>query len=39
MITNISLGVGADGWDVARRARELTPELPVVYMSGASAHA
>jgi CheY-like chemotaxis protein len=38
MITNISLGVEADGWDVTRRARELTPELPVVYMSGASAH-
>uniref|UniRef100_UPI0035C9B370 response regulator n=1 Tax=uncultured Sphingomonas sp. TaxID=158754 RepID=UPI0035C9B370 len=24
------------GWDVARRARELTADIPVVYMSGAS---
>ncbi|MFA5969186.1 MAG: response regulator [Sphingomonas sp.] len=26
------------GWDVARRARELTADLPIVYMSGASGH-
>lgn len=25
------------GWDVARRARELLNELPVIYMTGASA--
>ncbi len=37
LITDINLGDGADGWDVARRGRELIPELPVVYMSGASA--
>jgi len=26
------------GWDVARRARELTADIPIVYMSGASGH-
>jgi CheY-like chemotaxis protein len=26
-----------DGWDVARRAREMEPEFPVVYMTGDSA--
>jgi two-component system cell cycle response regulator CpdR len=28
------LGRGPDGWEIARRARELTPNLPVVYISG-----
>jgi DNA-binding response OmpR family regulator len=36
LITDINLGPGLDGWDVARRARELIPGVPVVYMSGAS---
>ena len=26
-----------DGWEVARQAREIDPDFPVVYMSGASA--
>jgi CheY-like chemotaxis protein len=34
LITDINLGKGPDGWEVARHARELFPELPVVYMSG-----
>lgn len=38
VITDIQLGSGPDGWDVARRARELRPEIPIVYMSGDSAH-
>jgi DNA-binding response OmpR family regulator len=38
LITDINLGKGPDGWDVARHARELIHDLPVVYMSGASAH-
>jgi DNA-binding response OmpR family regulator len=25
------------GWDVARRAREIFPNMPVVYMTGAAA--
>ncbi len=38
LITDIDLGQGPDGWDVARRARELKPEISIVYMSGASVH-
>lgn len=38
VITDIQLGGGADGWEVARRARELRPHIPIVYMSGDSAH-
>jgi len=26
------------GWDIARHARQLNPELPVIYVTGASAH-
>jgi DNA-binding NtrC family response regulator len=37
LVTDIRLGDGNDGWQVARRARELRPLLPVVYMSGDSA--
>ncbi len=36
LITDIDLGDGPDGWDVARKARERTGGLPVVYVSGAS---
>ena len=38
IITDVNLGDGADGWDVARRARELNEDIPVVYVTGASAH-
>jgi DNA-binding response OmpR family regulator len=38
VITDIRLGPGIDGWAVARHARELIPNVPVVYMSGDSAH-
>ena len=38
LITDINLGNGPDGWEVARRARELVDGLPVVYVSGASQH-
>lgn len=38
LVTDINLGRGRmDGWEVARHARELEPELPVVYMTGDSA--
>lgn len=37
LITDIRLGTGANGWDVAHRARELVPSLPVLYMTGDSA--
>jgi DNA-binding response OmpR family regulator len=37
LITDIHLGGKSMGWDVARRARELDQEIPVVYMTGAGA--
>ncbi|WP_249138241.1 response regulator [Phenylobacterium montanum] len=37
VVTDINLGIGPDGWDVARRSRQGNPQIPVVYISGASA--
>lgn len=38
LVTDINLGPGkTDGWDVARRAREIDPDFPVIYMSGKDA--
>lgn len=38
LVTDINLGTGdIDGWEVARHAREIDPEFPVVYMSGEDA--
>lgn len=37
VITDIRLGSGANGWDVARHARHRFPKLAVVYMTGDSA--
>jgi DNA-binding NtrC family response regulator len=34
LVTDIDLGHGPSGWEVATRARELHPEMPVVYMTG-----
>jgi DNA-binding response OmpR family regulator len=37
LVTDINLGRGKmDGWDVAKHAREINPEFPVVYMTGDS---
>ena len=36
IITDIRLGTGPDGWDIAHRARELSPNIQVIYMSGDS---
>ncbi len=37
LITDVDLPPGKlTGWDVARHAREITPELPIIYMTGAS---
>lgn len=33
LLTDINLGEGPDGFDLARAARALHPDLPVVYMS------
>ena len=38
LIADINLGVGTTGFDVARRARTLNPNLKVVYISGHAAH-
>jgi CheY-like chemotaxis protein len=37
LVTDIRLPGGADGWDIARHARELRPDLPVVYTTSDSA--
>ncbi|HVG47124.1 MAG TPA: response regulator [Rubellimicrobium sp.] len=38
VLTDIRLGRSPDGWEVARRARELVPDMPVLYLSGNSAY-
>ena len=37
LVTDISLRGKIDGWEVAQQAREIDPQFPIVYMSGASA--
>ena len=37
LVSDIDLGEGEDGFDVARRARTAYPHLPVVFVSGAAA--
>jgi CheY-like chemotaxis protein len=37
LITDIGTGSGISGWDIAAHARELHPQMPVVYLSGLSA--
>jgi len=37
LVTDIDLGPGADGFEVARRARAAYPGLPIVYISGSAA--
>jgi DNA-binding response OmpR family regulator len=36
LVADIGLRGRMDGWEVARHARELHPEFPVVYISGPS---
>ena len=38
VVTDVRLGSGPSGWDVARHARKADPSFPVVYMSGDSGH-
>ena len=38
IVTDIRLGSGPNGWEIGQRAREVLPHLPIVYMSGDSAH-
>ncbi len=37
LVTDINLKGKKDGWEVAQQAREIQPDFPVVYMSGAAA--
>lgn len=39
VVTDIRLGEGPNGWEVARRAREHFPAAPVIYITGDSANA
>lgn len=38
LLTDIRLGKGPDGWDVARHARSQLDELPIVFVSADSAN-
>ena len=38
LVTDVRLGDGPDGWQVARHARTLNHELPIIYTSGDSGH-
>jgi DNA-binding response OmpR family regulator len=37
LLTDVNLGDGISGWELARKIREITPDFPVVYMTSASA--
>jgi DNA-binding response OmpR family regulator len=37
LVTDINLGHALSGWEIAQHAREINPDLPVVYMTGDSA--
>jgi DNA-binding response OmpR family regulator len=37
LVTDINLAGKTDGWEVAKVAREIDPEFPVIYMTGAAA--
>ena len=38
LVTDINLGRGKmDGWEIAKHAREIDPEFPIIYMTGDSA--
>jgi DNA-binding response OmpR family regulator len=34
IVTDINLGPGKSGWEVAKRAREISPDIAVVYVTG-----
>lgn len=37
LVTDVSLKGRLNGWEVARQIREIEPDCPVIYMTGASA--
>ncbi|SDC97327.1 Response regulator receiver domain-containing protein [Sphingomonas sp. YR710] len=38
IVTDIRLGSGPNGWDVARYARQINPTADIIYMTGDSSH-
>src|SRR5579872_4067171 len=38
LITDVNLPGKVSGWQIAHRAREINPTLPVVYITGAAGH-
>ena len=38
LVTDIDLGPGTDGFDVARAARAAHPGIPVIYITGHASH-
>ncbi len=38
VVTDINLGKGARGWDIAHHIRKHTSSMPIVYISGDSSH-
>lgn len=38
LVTDINLGTNKTGWEVAKHARELRADVPVVYMTGGAGH-
>lgn len=37
VVTDINLGNGIGGWQIARRAREIRPDMPLLYVTGGNA--
>jgi DNA-binding response OmpR family regulator len=37
LVTDITLLGRLDGWEVAKKAREINPAFPIIYMTGAAA--
>jgi DNA-binding response OmpR family regulator len=37
LVTDVNLKGTMDGWEVGKHAREIDPEFPIVYMTGAAA--
>jgi DNA-binding response OmpR family regulator len=37
LVVDVNLRGRMDGWEVAKHAREIDPEFPVIYMTGAGA--
>lgn len=38
VVTDVNLGPGLSGWDLARLLREVVVDIPVVYVTGGRAH-